>query len=124
MPQIALGGCGFSLLGDGPGGLDHLQSGCRVYSDFSSDLQGRVSFINEIYHSKMVLGHEQPACVCVFELKMSSLLEISNKKVLRVYKILWNERQNMCKIKRFLTNTVIPMQNLEMKLSLCISYKK
>lgn len=38
LPQIALGGCGFSLLGDGPGGLDHLQSGCRVYSDFSSDL--------------------------------------------------------------------------------------
>lgn len=62
--------------------------------------------------------------VCMFELKMSSLTEISNKKGLRAYKVLWNERQKMYKIKRFPPNAVILMQNLEMKLSLPISYKK
>lgn len=62
--------------------------------------------------------------MCMFELKTSSLTETSKKKVLRVYKILWNERQIMCKIKRFLTNAVILMQNLDIKLSLSISYRK
>lgn len=62
--------------------------------------------------------------LCMFELKMSSLMEISDIKVLRLSKVLRNEREKMCKIKRFLTSTVIPMQNLEMKLSLRISYKK